>query len=261
MKTLVVVDDEILVRVGFRALHDWESAGYRIVGEASSVREALPMVESLRPDIVLTDLVMNPDDGFVLIRRLREAGNPARLVILSCRNDFEAVHRALREGADDYVFKLTMQADEMLEVFARVLARAAEPRPPGLDGPLPVLDSGRLPVTQAWLDGGPEAFEAVRVELGAAAGWLQGAGRYRVLALSGPASPVFASLPRLLTELSRRDLPEFLGAGTSVRGLRRVSVPLCGRQPSGGRFVVVPQRPRRSRGLARGQGGARPGVP
>ena len=225
MKTLVVVDDEILVRVGLKALHDWESSGYSIVGEASSVREALPLIATMDPDLVLTDLVMNPEDGFVLIRRLKEAKSRARIVILSCRNDFEAVRTAMREGADDYVFKLTMQAEEMLEVFEKVLKKPpvspeAEPAPLS---PLPAQELPAFPCSTELEQGKPVAAELWKPALGSRADWIWGPERYRLLRLqsSAPASrpePAFSNLPRLLSELSRRDLPEFLvwPAGSGV---------------------------------------------
>jgi len=123
-----VVDDELLVRVGLRSLADWESAGYRLVAEAADGEEALSAVGRYDPDIVVTDLVMPNMDGFALVRALREAGSTAGIVILTCKNDFDSAREALRLGADDYVFKLTLRAEELLDAFSRV----AEKRPQGV---------------------------------------------------------------------------------------------------------------------------------
>lgn len=127
MRRLLIVDDEILVRVGLRALVDWTAEGYQIVGEAASGDEAASLLASLDPDIVLTDLVMGPGDGFSLIEAARARSESTGIVVLSCRNDFDAVREAMRRGADDYLFKPTMRREEILSVLARVCAKRLAP--------------------------------------------------------------------------------------------------------------------------------------
>lgn len=137
MKSLVVVDDELLVRVGLRSLADWETYGYRICGEAADGNEALELVSTLDPDLVLTDLAMPGMGGLELIERLRAAGSRAGIIVLSCHNDFDSVRKAMREGADDYVFKLTLKKTELLEAFERAvdkrLAQRRAGQQPGQD--------------------------------------------------------------------------------------------------------------------------------
>lgn len=121
MKRVLIVDDEILVRIGIRSL--LEGSDYEIVGEAAGGREALELARRLRPDIVLTDLVMAEGDGLELVRALRGEGGPEAIIALSCRNDFDLVRQAMRAGADDYVFKLTLKTEELLETFSHALGR------------------------------------------------------------------------------------------------------------------------------------------
>lgn len=125
MKTFIIVDDELLVRVGVRSLVDWEACGYVLAGEAINGDEAFTLVSSIKPDLILTDLVMPGSDGFSLIDRIRSAGINAGIIVLSCHNDFENMREALRRGADDFVFKPTLNKKELLEVFDRVYAKIA----------------------------------------------------------------------------------------------------------------------------------------
>lgn len=131
MKTFIVADDELLVRVGLRSLADWEASGYRLVGEAADGQEALDLIEAHDPDLVVTDIVMPRLDGLELTRRLREARSSAGIVVLSCRNDFDSVREALRLGADDYVFKLTLKSAELIEAFERASAKHPRAAPSG----------------------------------------------------------------------------------------------------------------------------------
>ncbi len=123
MRRVVVVDDEILVRIGIRSLLDDGEAGYSVVGEAAGGIEGASVVARLDPDIVLTDLVMAEGDGLELIRRLRADNQGVAIIVLSCRNDFELVREAMRAGADDYVFKLSLKTPELLESFSRALGK------------------------------------------------------------------------------------------------------------------------------------------
>ena len=72
MKKLMIVDDEFLVRLGIASLMTWENYGYTIAAEASNGKEALEKIEGVPPDIVLTDLMMSPGDGFELIETCRD---------------------------------------------------------------------------------------------------------------------------------------------------------------------------------------------
>ena len=60
---LLIVDDEYLVRNLLRHCLDWNEIGYEVVGEASNAHEALELVESLRPDVIFTDIYMPFMDG------------------------------------------------------------------------------------------------------------------------------------------------------------------------------------------------------
>ena len=68
MLKILIVDDEPLVRRCLKETIDWESLGFAVVGEASNGQEALALTSHLRPDIILTDIMMKKMNGKCRIR-------------------------------------------------------------------------------------------------------------------------------------------------------------------------------------------------
>ncbi|HLK67948.1 MAG TPA: response regulator transcription factor [Bryobacteraceae bacterium] len=101
--TVILADDHAIVREGIAAL--CESNGLRILGQCSDGAAALDMVNSLRPDFAILDLQMPGMTGVEAIRRLRQAGCAAKLMILSISREEGTVMEALRAGADAYLLK------------------------------------------------------------------------------------------------------------------------------------------------------------
>ena len=62
MRRLMIVDDEVLIRIGMKSLINWEEHGYTVIGEASNGAEALEKIRLHQPDVVFTDLVMDVMD-------------------------------------------------------------------------------------------------------------------------------------------------------------------------------------------------------
>jgi DNA-binding NarL/FixJ family response regulator len=108
---VLLADDQVLVRAGFRALIDSED-DLEVVGEASDGREAVDLTGRLRPDVVLMDIRMPHLDGIEATRRIaadpRLAG--VRLVILTTFETDEYVFEALRAGASGFLVKDTEPA-------------------------------------------------------------------------------------------------------------------------------------------------------
>lgn len=121
---VMLVEDEILVRVGIKSIVDWEEHGYTVIGEAADGAEAIEKIRQNAPDIVMTDLIMSPVDGFELIKTLKRDFPAIRIVVLSCHNDFQNVKEAMRLGADDYIFKLTIRPDELIRTLDAVRSKA-----------------------------------------------------------------------------------------------------------------------------------------
>ena len=120
MKKILIVDDEVLVRMGLRALLKWERYGYEVVGDASDGAEALAKIPILKPDLIFADLNMSPMGGQELIRRCREEYPDIKIIVLSSYNDFENVRTAMRNGACDYVFKLDVKPEQMQRLLGEL---------------------------------------------------------------------------------------------------------------------------------------------
>jgi DNA-binding NarL/FixJ family response regulator len=117
---VVVVDDQTLVRTGFRMILD-ETEDIEVVGEAADGAGALDVVRRHRPDVVLMDVRMPGLDGIEATRRLRTGGTPApRVIILTTFDLDEYVFAGLRAGASGFLLKDTLAADLIAAV--RVVA-------------------------------------------------------------------------------------------------------------------------------------------
>jgi len=102
---IVIVDDQALVRAGFRMILEAEE-DIEVVGEAADGREAVAEVQRLRPDIVLMDVRMPEVDGIEATRRLLGSdGVSAKVVMLTTFDMDEYVYEALRAGASGFLLK------------------------------------------------------------------------------------------------------------------------------------------------------------
>lgn len=117
MYKIIIVDDEVLVRIGIKSCIDWQKNGFEIVGEASNGIEALEKSLALKPDIVLTDIRMPKMDGLEFLSQLKEKLPEVKSIILSSYNEFEYVKAAMKIGTLDYILKLSMQPEELINIL------------------------------------------------------------------------------------------------------------------------------------------------
>ncbi len=131
MIRVLLVDDQELVRAGFRALLDAED-GIEVVGEASEGADAIHLIEQRRPDVVLMDIRMPGMDGLEATRAIaaREHLRGVRIVILTTFDLDEYVFEALRLGASGFLVKNTRPAELVQAV--RVVAQGDALLSPGI---------------------------------------------------------------------------------------------------------------------------------
>lgn len=104
MITIVVADDQELVREGLRMMLDAEP-DLSVVGEAGNGNEALATARAHDPDVLLMDVRMPELDGIEATRRLVEAGGRARVLVLTTFDLDEYVYRAMKAGASGFLLK------------------------------------------------------------------------------------------------------------------------------------------------------------
>jgi NarL family two-component system response regulator LiaR len=121
MKTAVrvlLVDDHAIVRDGLCAVLKLQP-DIEVVGEADNGRDALSMAQSLRPDVVLMDLVMPGMDGIEAIRRIIDGWPESRILVLTSFSAEDKVFAAIKAGAMGYLLK-DCDSEELVRAIHQV---------------------------------------------------------------------------------------------------------------------------------------------
>ncbi|MCX4825101.1 response regulator transcription factor [Streptomyces sp. NBC_01142] len=121
MIRVLLADDQLLVRAGFRALLDAQQ-DIGVTGEAADGEEAVRLVHELRPDVVLMDIRMPLLDGLAATRRITEDErlNGVKVVMLTTFELDEYVFEAIRSGASGFLVKDT-EPEELLRAVRAVV--------------------------------------------------------------------------------------------------------------------------------------------
>ena len=101
MYKVFLVDDEIVVRESIRSNIKWENTQFIFSGEAPDGEMALPLIEEIKPDIVITDVKMPFMDGLELSRIVKKNMPWIKVIILSGHDEFEYAKEAIHIGVTD----------------------------------------------------------------------------------------------------------------------------------------------------------------
>ena len=115
---LLLADDHRMFRQGLRELLE-RKAGFEVVGEATTGREALEQVRALRPDIVLLDIQMPELDGVAVARELAQSHPDVKIIMLTMYRQDQHLVDAIKAGARGYLLK-DADAEELIDVIERV---------------------------------------------------------------------------------------------------------------------------------------------
>lgn len=113
MMKVIVADDEAKVCQLICNLVDWGSLDMEVAGVAHNGIDALELVETLRPDLIITDIRMPGYDGLELIGRAKAAKSDLDFIIVSGYRHFEYAQSAIKYGVSDYLLKPIKKADLM----------------------------------------------------------------------------------------------------------------------------------------------------
>ena len=122
------VEDEAITREGIRDNVDWQASGFEFCGEAPDGEMALPLIRTVRPDVLITDIKMPFMDGLQLSKIMRERMPWVKIIILSGHDEFEYAQQAIKLGVTDYLLKpITVQnLQDSLQKLAAQLDRERE---------------------------------------------------------------------------------------------------------------------------------------
>jgi DNA-binding NarL/FixJ family response regulator len=154
--SIVLVDDQELLRMGFRMVFDAQP-DLVVAGEAADGRDAIDLVKRLEPDVVLMDVRMPGTDGIEATRAIVSSGSRSRIIILTTFDLDEYAHAALRAGASGFLLKDAPPAD-LLSAIRAVASGDAVVAPSTTRRLLATL-AHRLPVG----DGSDEADRVLEV--------------------------------------------------------------------------------------------------
>ena len=120
--TILLADDHQVVRQGLRALLEVEP-DFQVVGEAGNGLEAVQLVERLKPNVLILDLMMPDLNGLEVARQISQRAAETRIVVLSMHSNEAYVLEAMRNGASCYVLKDSSGADLVLAVREAIANR------------------------------------------------------------------------------------------------------------------------------------------
>ena len=117
-----LVEDEIVTREGIRDNVNWKDNRFEFSGEATDGDSALPLIQAIKPDVLITDIKMPFMDGLQLCKIIRERMPWVKIVILSGHDEFEYAQEAIKLGVNEYLLKpITVQ--EMHKVLHKLAAQ------------------------------------------------------------------------------------------------------------------------------------------
>ncbi len=120
MYKVLIVDDEVLVRIGLKNTIDWEDIGFSVVGEASNGEQGYAQFLKLEPDVVITDIKMPKQDGLWLTDKIHRENKNTRILVLTCYDEFQYARTALKNGASDYILKSEIVDDELIALMKKI---------------------------------------------------------------------------------------------------------------------------------------------
>ena len=118
MIKVFLVEDEFVVREGIKKTIDWEAHGYEFCGEAGDGELAYPLIQKLKPDIVITDIKMPFMDGLALSKLIKKEMPWIEIMILSGFEEFEYAKEGIKLGIAQYLTKPINGADLLREIDA-----------------------------------------------------------------------------------------------------------------------------------------------
>lgn len=125
MLRLIIVDDEYLLRQLIRNIIDWKALDIEVVGEMASAELAMRQLESLKPDIILTDICMPDIDGLTFAEKIKGRNPDTKVIAITGYDNFEYAKRGICIGLDGYILK-PINEEELTECIVKIKKKILE---------------------------------------------------------------------------------------------------------------------------------------
>ena len=120
MYKVIFVDDEPLILEGLQHIIDWQEYGINVVGNATTVDDAMVLVKEFVPDIIITDIRMQGKNGLDMIEKLKGDGYKGYIIILSGYRDFEYAQKAIENKVFAYLLK-PLDIEKLKKIILEVI--------------------------------------------------------------------------------------------------------------------------------------------
>lgn len=120
--SVLIVDDESILRNGLKHVCDWEKEGFQLIGEAANGKEALEIIKNEAPNIVITDLIMPEIDGVELTKIIKKDYPNTKVLVLSNVSEFEYVKDTFKYGIHDYLLKTEASAESIIPILKNMVS-------------------------------------------------------------------------------------------------------------------------------------------
>ncbi|UKS23830.1 response regulator [Paenibacillus sp. HWE-109] len=117
---VMIVEDEVLVRLGLKKAVPWSTLGMELVCEASDGSEAYEMFVRHLPDIVLVDIELPKMDGLRFIQFAKKHREDAKFIILTCHQDMKYARSAIQLQVTDFLLKSTLDMKELCDILQNI---------------------------------------------------------------------------------------------------------------------------------------------
>ena len=123
MITVMIVEDELLVRMGIASSVPWEKLGMKVIGEFADGESAWNFFRLSRPRLVITDIRMPKMDGIELIERIRKETDECEVIVVTNVTYGEAYARAKELGVNTFLLKATLNPDDIEKAALELLKK------------------------------------------------------------------------------------------------------------------------------------------
>ncbi|WP_070000429.1 response regulator transcription factor [Cellulosilyticum sp. I15G10I2] len=120
MKKAIIVDDEMLVRVGLRTSINWEKYGFVVEGEARNGKEAIEKFSDSKIDLLITDIAMPEMDGLELSKFFLNINKDICIIILTHHENFAYAKKAIELGVSQYILKSDLDTEHFEKILRQI---------------------------------------------------------------------------------------------------------------------------------------------